>query len=73
LRSDLRPGEFWVQVGEDWVAEEPRPPSMPDEDAPEPQGEEVSSLEIDMGGPESLDPPGTRRWPPTMPPLPSRV
>lgn len=73
LRGDLRPGEFWVQVGEDWVAEEPRLPSMPDDDAPEPQGEELSSVQIDAGGPESLDPPGTRRWPPSMPPLPSRV
>ncbi len=24
LRADLRPGEFWAQVGDAWVAEEPR-------------------------------------------------
>ena len=38
LRDDLRPGEFWAQVGDAWVAEEPRvvPPALPtrETDAP---------------------------------------
>jgi predicted ATPase len=55
LREDLRPGEFWAQVGDAWVAEDPRPtapgpPALPVSDAP--------TIE-------------THAWPPTMPPLPS--
>jgi predicted ATPase len=73
LRNDLRPGEFWMQVGDEWVAEEPQPPSMPDDDAPEEPVEVAPVIQIDAGGLESLEPPGTRRWPPSMPPLPSRM
>jgi hypothetical protein len=54
LRHDLRPGEFWLQVGDAWVAEDPRPP------APEAEVE-----------PDTPAPPGTRKYPPSMPPLPS--
>jgi hypothetical protein len=61
LRHDLRPGEFWTQVGEAWVAESPRPPPLPGA-APQP--------EVDLPAPDSPSPPGTRRWPPSMPPLP---
>jgi hypothetical protein len=52
LRHDLRPGEFWLQVGDAWVADEPRPA------APEPEPEPDLAAQ------------GTRRWPPSMPPLP---
>ncbi len=38
LREDLRPGEFWAQVGDAWVAEEVRPDApeaeLPSADAP---------------------------------------
>ena len=69
LRSDLRPGEFWTQVGDAWVAEEAHPPPLPQTDA----GERAAApqVEADTSAPDTAPAPGTRRWPPTMPPLPS--
>jgi predicted ATPase len=58
LLVDLRPGEFWMRVGDDWVAEEPphhaSPPPLPKATSPAPTIE-------------------THAWPPTMPPLPPGV
>lgn len=65
LRNDLRPGEFWTQVGDAWVAEEAKPPPLPQSPGADGAGGPND------GAPESLQAPGTRRWPPTMPPLPS--
>lgn len=71
LRSDLRPGEFWTQVGDAWVADTPRPPPLPDAPPADAEVEATASGGEDPPAPEnSADPPGTRRWPPTMPPLP---
>jgi hypothetical protein len=82
LRSDLRPGEFWTQVGEDWVAAT-QPPPLPQQDPgptilysaparpgmpPLPTAAEASLA--DDAPPDTPRPPGTRRWPPSMPPLP---
>ncbi len=57
LREDLRPGEFWSQVGDAWVAEEVRP----DADAPQPPPRVSDTPTIEA-----------HAWPPTMPPLPSQ-
>jgi len=67
LRNDLRPGEFWTQVGDAWVAEALRPPPLPGNDGgpgSEPQ------IEVETADTEPHPAPGTRRWPPSMPPLP---
>jgi predicted ATPase len=58
LRGDLRAGEFWTQIGEGWVAEEPRavPPALP----PPLPTRETDAPTIE-----------THAWPPSMPPLPS--
>ncbi|MFT3764071.1 MAG: AAA family ATPase [Minicystis sp.] len=64
LRNDLRPGEFWTQVGEDWVAAT-QPPPLPTAANPAPAPEAPETT------PDTPRPPGTRRWPPSMPPLPS--
>jgi hypothetical protein len=75
LRGDLRPGEFWVQVGDAWIAE---PSAESDagwapapDDAPAEVGEEEVVDDVAAG----VDASGTKRWPPSMPPLPgvSRV
>jgi predicted ATPase len=67
LRNDLRPGEFWTQVGDAWVAEAQRPPPLPSNDAG--PGEQPQ-IEIEATEGDAAPPPGTRRWPPSMPPLP---
>jgi energy-coupling factor transporter ATP-binding protein EcfA2 len=69
LRSDLQPGEFWTQVGDAWVAEEAHPPPLP----PSAGGERAAPPQVEIDVPAPDAPPGTRRWPPTMPPLPGRA
>lgn len=61
IRGDLKPGEFWTQVGDAWVADEPRPPEQGLSEPPAPPPDEA---------PDTPAPPGTRRWPPSMPPMP---
>lgn len=73
LREDLRAGEFWTQVGDAWVAEEPRPPALPPEEDPgEPS--DPNRIEVDARAgsdvPAPDGSPNAHRWPPTMPPLP---
>jgi predicted ATPase len=69
LRGDLKPGEFWTQVGDAWVAEEPRPPEPPRVAAPPPLPPAPPPPVVEES-PDTVPPPGTRRWPPSMPPLP---
>lgn len=55
LRQDLRPGEFWAQVGDAWVAEDPRGDAPPIDLLPEPDAPAIEA----------------HAWPSSMPPLPS--
>jgi hypothetical protein len=86
LRGDLRPGELWTQVGDAWVAEEPR------SDAPESPPREAEALSTTGAQPgasglrpsaklgDTPMPSGklgdtptieTHHWPASMPPLPT--
>jgi predicted ATPase len=78
LRADLRPGEFWAQVGDAWIAESPEADEgeADGNGAPEPADHpaEVDEQEVlDDVATGSGTAPGKKRWPPSMPPLPSGV
>jgi hypothetical protein len=57
LRQDLRPGEFWAQVGDAWVAEDPRGDAPLSDGSPAAEAPTIES----------------HAWPSSMPPLPSGV
>jgi hypothetical protein len=54
MRDDLRPGAFWMAVGDAWVAEATRPPPLPPPQLP---AQAPPAAEV-------------QQYPPTMPPLP---
>jgi hypothetical protein len=73
LRAELRPGAFWMQVGDAWVADRQLPPPLPAELAAPPPLPEMQPQEEEPP-PPPVDPAGDdapHHWPPTMPPLPS--
>lgn len=78
LRSDLRPGEFWAQVGDAWIAESsdddgevPEEGEVPPDASDQPAEVDEQEVEDDVAAGGAA--PAKKRWPPSMPPLPSGV
>jgi hypothetical protein len=58
LRADLRPGEFWAQVGDAWIAEERPSYEGPPPDAPVDAGDAVNAADAgDVAAPKPAGPP----------------